>query len=95
MIRSELIRAIYANNPELPLSSVEAAVSCFFNEITNRLAEGGRVELRRFGTFTTRERHERLGRNPSTGEPVQVDATRALHFRPAGVLSKSVAEGKE
>jgi integration host factor subunit beta len=94
MTRSELRQAIAANNPGLPLLTVEAAVSCFFDEITNQLAEGGRVEIRGFGTFTTRAREERVGRNPRTGELVQVNATRALHFRPAGALSKSLAKGK-
>jgi integration host factor subunit beta len=94
MNRSKLIQAISANNPTLPLSAVEAAASCFFDEITNRLAEGGRVEIRGFGTFTTRERKERLGLNPRTGEAVQIYAKRALHFRPSGVFSKSLANGK-
>ena len=92
MIRSELIRALSADNPDLPLSTIEAAVSCMFEEIQNRLVEGGRVELRGLGTFTTRAREERVGRNPRTGEPVQVNARRALHFRPAGVLRKRLAE---
>jgi integration host factor subunit beta len=93
MTRSELIRAIHADNPELPPSVVEAAASCFFDEITNRLAEGGRVEIRGFGTFTTRERKERLGLNPRTGEAVQIYAKRALHFRPSGVFSNGLANG--
>jgi integration host factor subunit beta len=93
MTRSKLIRAIHAHNPELPPSVVEAAVSCFFAEIENRLVEGGRIEIRGLGTFTTRAREERLGRNPRTGEPVQIHARRALHFRPSGVLSKNLTEG--
>ena len=95
MTRSELRQAIAANNPGLPLSAVEAAVSCFFDELTNQLADGGRVEIRGFGTFTTRAREERLSRNPRNGEPAQVPAKRALHFRPSGALSKSLANGKE
>jgi len=94
MTRSELIRAIHADNPELPPSVVEAAVSCFFAEIENRLVDGGRIEIRGLGTFTTRAREERLGRNPRTGEHVQVSAKRALHFTPSGVLSRSLANGK-
>jgi integration host factor subunit beta len=94
MTRSELIRAIHADNPELPPSVVEAAVSCFFAEIQNRLVAGGRIEIRGLGTFTTRAREERLGRNPRTVEHVQVSAKRALHFMPSGVLSKSLANGK-
>ncbi|MDN4633073.1 integration host factor subunit beta [Sphingomonas sp. PsM26] len=95
MIRSELVRAVSADNPDLPLSTIEAAVSCLFEEIENRLVEGGRVELRGLGTFSTRAREERVGRNPRTGEPVQVNAKRALHFRAAGVFSKHLSKGGE
>ena len=94
MTRSELRQAIAANNLGLPLSTVEAAVSCFFDEITNQLVDGGRVEIRGFGTITPRARGERVGRNPQTGEDVQISAKRALHFTPSGVLSKSLANGK-
>ena len=95
MIRSELVRAVSADNPDLPLSTIEAAVSCLFEEIQNRLVEGGRVELRGLGTFSTRAREKRVGRNPRTGEPVQVNAKRALHFRAAGVFSKHLTKGGE
>jgi integration host factor subunit beta len=95
MLRSDLVQAVSADNPTLPLPVIDAVVSCFFEQITNRLAEGGRVELRRFGTFTTREREERLCRNPKTGEPVQVNAKRALHFKPARELRTSMTIGKK
>lgn len=54
----------------------------FFEEIAQRLAEGGRVELRGFGTFSTRERDARTGRNPRTGETVDVPAKRVPYFKP-------------
>ncbi len=57
-------------------------VDIFFEEITQRLAEGGRVELRGFGTFSTREREARTGRNPRTGESVDVPAKRVPYFKP-------------
>ena len=53
-----------------------------FDEIATRLAEGGRVELRGFGAFSTRERKARVGRNPRTGEPVDVPAKRVPYFKP-------------
>lgn len=95
MIRSELVQAVSADNPDLSLSTIQAAVSCLFEEIENRLVEGGRVELRGLGTFSTRAREERVGRNPRTGEPVQINAKRALHFRAAGVFSKRLTKGGE
>ncbi len=67
MIRSELLQSLAADNPELRPEEVEQVVDIFFDEITTRLAEGGRVELRGFGTFSTRQRDARTGRNPRTG----------------------------
>ena len=68
MIRSELLQAMAKDNPDLRAEEVEQVVDIFFDEITERLAEGGRVELRGFGAFSTREREARTGRNPRTGE---------------------------
>ena len=82
MIRSELLQALSADNPELRPEEVEQVVDIFFEEIAERLADGGRVELRGFGTFSTREREARTGRNPRTGEPVDVPAKRVPYFKP-------------
>ena len=76
MIRSELIQKLAEANPDLALRDVEAIVTTFFDEISRRLAADGRVELRGFGAFSTRARGARTGRNPRTGEVVEVDATR-------------------
>lgn len=82
MIRSELLQTIAKENPELRDEDVESAVDTFFEEISNRLAEGGRVELRGFGAFSTRDRDARKGRNPRTGEGVDVPAKRVPYFKP-------------
>ena len=76
MIRSELIQKLADENPGLTLPEVERIVDLFFKEIVDRLASGGRVELRGFGAFTTRARDARTGRNPRTGEQVPVSAKR-------------------
>lgn len=82
MIRSELLQAIAADNPDLRPEEVEQVVTIFFDEIGKRLAEGGRVELRGFGAFSTRARDARMGRNPRTGESVDVPAKRVPYFKP-------------
>ena len=82
MIRSELLQALSADNPDLRPEEVEQVVDIFFEEIAARLSEGGRVELRGFGTFSTREREARTGRNPRTGEAVDVPAKRVPYFKP-------------
>ena len=82
MIRSELLQSLAEDNPELRTEEVEQVVDIFFDEITNRLADGGRVELRGFGTFSTRQRDSRTGRNPRTGDAVPVAAKRVPYFKP-------------
>jgi integration host factor subunit beta len=81
MIRSELLQELHQDNPELRAEEVEQVLEIFFDEIAQRLAEGGRVELRGFGAFSTRERDARKGRNPRTGEDVDVPAKRVPYFK--------------
>jgi integration host factor subunit beta len=82
MIRSELVQQLAAENPDLSPREIEAVVAAFFDEITERLAMDGRVELRGFGAFSTRSRDARAGRNPLTGDPVEVAAKRVPYFKP-------------
>lgn len=82
MIRSELLQVLAKDNPELRTDEVEQVVDIFFEEITARMAEGGRVELRGFGAFSTRQREARTGRNPRSGESVSVPAKRVPYFKP-------------
>lgn len=81
MIRSELLQTLQDDNPELRTEEIEQVVEIFFDEIAQRLAEGGRVELRGFGAFSTREREARQGRNPRTGESVSVPAKKVPYFK--------------
>ncbi len=82
MIRSELVQKVARDNPSLAPALVERLVDTFFDAITNQLAMGGRVELRGFGAFSTRARDARTGRNPRTGETVEIDAKRVPYFKP-------------
>jgi integration host factor subunit beta len=82
MIRSELVQMLATDNPDLSAREIERIVDIFFEEITARLAADGRVELRGFGAFSTRSREARTGRNPRTGEAVDVDAKRVPYFKP-------------
>ena len=82
MIRSELVQLLAEQNPDLAPRDIEAIVATFFDEITKRLSAGGRVELRGFGAFSTRARDARTGRNPRTGELVDVTAKRVPYFKP-------------
>jgi integration host factor subunit beta len=82
MIRSELVQKLCHDFPDLTQRDIETMVTGFFNEITAQLAKGGRVELRGFGAFSTRSREARTGRNPRTGEQVEVDAKKVPYFKP-------------
>ena len=82
MIRSELLQAMAKDHPGLRADEIEKIVDIFFDEVAARLAAGGRVELRGFGAFSTREREARQGRNPRTGEAVKVPAKRVPYFKP-------------
>ncbi len=82
MIRSELVQKLCDDHPDLTAREVERVVAAFFEAIIDQLQSGGRVELRGFGAFSTRGRDARRGRNPRTGEPVDVDAKRVPYFKP-------------
>jgi integration host factor subunit beta len=81
MIRSELVAKIAAANPGLTQADAEKVVRAVFDTITDHLAEGGRVELRGFGTFSLRHRSARTGRNPLSGQAVQVEAKGVPFFK--------------
>ncbi len=72
MTKSELIQRLAEQNPHLYQRDVERIVATIFDEISSALAEGDRVELRGFGAFSVKERDARIGRNPRTGEAVNV-----------------------
>ena len=82
MIRSELLQALARENPGLKAEEIEKVVNTFFDEIAQRLAQGGRVELRGFGAFSTRSRDARQGRNPRTGASVSVPGKKVPYFKP-------------
>ncbi len=86
MIRSELVAVVAEQNPHLTVRDVEAIVTTIFDQITDALAEGRRVELRGFGAFSTRAREARTGRNPRTGTSVEVEAKRVPYFKPGKEL---------
>ena len=82
MIRSELVQKLCADHPDLTLKEIERVVGAFYEAIIAQLQSDGRVELRGFGAFSTRGRDARKGRNPRTGEAVDVDAKRVPYFKP-------------
>ncbi|WP_370635775.1 integration host factor subunit beta [Salinicola sp. DM10] len=90
MTKSELIEQIASRRPELSAKEVEAAVRVILDDITHALAEGGRVEIRGFGSFSLHFREPRTGRNPKTGDPVDLDGKYVPHFKPGKELREQV-----
>jgi integration host factor subunit beta len=81
MIKSELVIKLAEQNPHLYQRDIEQVVNAILDTISDALAQGGRVELRGFGTFTVKKREARTGRNPRTGEAVSISEKVAPVFR--------------
>lgn len=90
MTKSELIQRLADKNPHLYLRDIEKIVETIFDEISGALARGDRVELRGFGAFSVKHREARMGRNPRTGETVQVDAKRLPFFKTGKALREKL-----
>ncbi len=85
MTKSELIQRIAELNPHLYHRDVERIVTTVFEEISGALSRGDRVELRGFGAFSVKRRDARIGRNPRTGDAVNV-AEKHIPFFKTGKL---------
>lgn len=93
MIRSELIQKVADENPHLYQRDVERIVNTIFTAISDALASGNRVELRGFGAFSVKKREARVGRNPRTGESVEVEE-KCVPFFKTGKLLRDRLNGK-
>lgn len=89
MNRNQLVSNI-AEKSGLTKKDVETVVTGVIEEITSALQEGDKVQFVGFGTFETRERASRSGRNPQTGETIQIPATVVPAFRPGNKLKETV-----
>jgi integration host factor subunit beta len=90
MTKSELIEKLAAKQTHLMHKDVELAVKSVLDQISNALARDDRVEIRGFGSFALHHRPARVGRNPKTGEPVQIPPKRVPHFKPGKEMRERV-----
>lgn len=95
MTKSELIARLIELNPHLTPRDAECVVATVFGEIADALADGDRVELRGFGAFSVKKRDARVGRNPRTGETVQVGVKNAPYFKTGKELRERLNDGAE
>jgi integration host factor subunit beta len=90
MTKSELIERLSANQTHLSQADVELAVRSILEQLSRALAEGDRIEIRGFGSFSLHFRPPRMGRNPKTGEPVALPGKYVPHFKPGKALRERV-----
>ncbi|MEO1747799.1 MAG: integration host factor subunit alpha [Pseudomonadota bacterium] len=90
--RSDLAEAVYR---EVGLSRTESAalVEMIIDEICDAIARGETVKLSSFATFQVRDKTERIGRNPKTGEEVPISSRRVVTFKASNVLKQRVIDG--
>lgn len=89
LTKADLIEEVL-NVTELPRKESETIVETIFDSIITALQKGEKIEIRGFGSFRTRERRGRVGRNPKTGEKVEVPAKKIPYFKPSKELKDFV-----
>jgi len=90
MTKAELIDSI-ASKTDLPKQRSEEVVNGVFEEIIAALKKGDKVNISGFGTFLVSERKARMGRNPKTGETIQIASSRAAKFKAGKTLKESLS----
>ena len=92
MTKSELIEIIAARQSQLSAKDVELAVKTLIEQMSETLAAGERIEIRGFGSFSLHYRAPRIGRNPKTGDKVELDGKYVPHFKPGKELRDRVKD---
>ena len=90
MTKADLIDSV-AGNSELPRQKAEEIVNGLFDDIVAALKNGDRVNISGFGTFSVSQRKARTGRNPKTGETIQIASSRAAKFKAGKTLKESLS----
>lgn len=92
MKKSEIVAFLKQEHPDFTEAELTTAVDAVFDAISDNLSQGNRVEIRGFGSFLVKERAARTGRNPSTGEPIEIKAKNVVQFKPGKELKKAIQE---
>ncbi|RUO36562.1 integration host factor subunit beta [Aliidiomarina sanyensis] len=95
MTKSELIEILIAKQPELQPKDVERGVREILEVMVHALADGDRIEIRGFGSFSLHFRRPRVGRNPKTGDKVELGGKYVPHFKPGKALRERVNESAQ
>ena len=92
MTKSELIEALAAKQVHLKADDVDMAVKTLLEQMSGALAQGERIEIRGFGSFSLHFRPPRIGRNPKTGDSVALPGKHVPHFKPGKELREKVSD---
>ena len=92
MTKSELIELLARRQPHLKADDVDLSVKSLLQMMGTALAEGDRIEVRGFGSFSLHYRPPRLGRNPKTGDSVALPGKHVPHFKPGKELREKVSD---
>ena len=92
LTKSELIERVAQKQTQLSVKDVELAVKTMLEEMSQALATGKRIEIRGFGSFSLHYRESRVGRNPKTGESVELSGKYVPHFKPGKEMRDRVNE---
>ncbi|MBD2859916.1 integration host factor subunit beta [Spongiibacter sp. KMU-158] len=95
MTKSELIELIAERQPQLSHKDIELAVKTMIEHMSQVLATGSRIEIRGFGSFSLHYREPRVGRNPKTGDTVELPGKYVPHFKPGKELRERVNQSLE
>ena len=90
MTKAELLEAIANKNPDLTKKQVNQVVDAVFSTMTTAIKKQGKVAFPGFGSFEMRKLKARTGRNPQTGEPIKIKASKTVRFKPAKALKDSL-----
>ncbi|MCP4697140.1 MAG: integration host factor subunit beta [Gammaproteobacteria bacterium] len=94
MTKSELFEAIALKQPCFTHKDIDSVIKTMLEHMSQTLADGGRIEIRGFGSFSLHYRPPRLGRNPKTGGMVSLSAKRVPYFKPGKELRERVNAGR-
>jgi len=90
MNKSEIIENLYKNNKFNSKKDIEESIILIIDSLTKALSDGDRIELRGFGTFSTRQRNKRISRNPKTGKSISIQKKFHPYFRASKNLKKII-----
>lgn len=94
MTKSELIEKLSAKHSRIPSADIEKGVKLILEHMSETLMHNDRIEIRGFGSFSLRYREPKVGRNPKTGEAVNLQGKYTAHFKPGKLLRENINESR-